>query len=54
MDSDAIWDREWGQSNYGCIRFVVIAEGEGVVLEVNLGRPTVTNGNFVAYFCEIA
>jgi len=25
---------------------VVIVEGEGAVLEVNLGRPTVTNGDY--------
>ena len=27
---------------------VVIVEGEGAVFGVNLGRPTVTNGDFVA------
>jgi len=27
---------------------VVIIEGEGAVLGVNLGRPIVTNGDFVA------
>jgi len=27
---------------------VVIVEGEGTVLVVNLGRPIVTNGDFVA------
>jgi len=27
---------------------LVIVEGEGAVLEVNLGRPIVTNGDFVA------
>jgi len=33
---------------------VVIVEREGAVLWVNLGRPTVTNGNFVAYLCGSA
>jgi len=27
---------------------VVIVEGEGAVLEVNLGHPILTNGDFVA------
>jgi len=27
---------------------MVIVEGEGAVLEVNMGRPIVTNGDFVA------
>ena len=31
---------------------MVIVEGEGVVSGVNLGRPIVTNGDFVAYLCE--
>jgi len=43
---DAVWDGEWGRSNDGCIRWVVIAEGEGAVLGVNLRRPTVTNGDY--------
>ena len=40
MDPDAVWDGEWVQS------WVVIVEGEGAVLGVNLGRPTVTNGDY--------
>jgi len=31
---------------------VVIAEVEGVVLGVNLGCPTVTNGDYVVYLCK--
>ena len=42
MDPDAVWDGEWGRSNDGCITWVVIVEGEGAVLGVNLGHPTVT------------
>ena len=32
----------------GVLYGVVIVEGEGAVLGVNLGRPIVTNGEFVA------
>jgi len=45
VDPDAVWDREWGQSNDGSIRWVVIIEGEGAVLMVNLWHPAVTNGD---------
>ena len=31
---------------------MVIVEGEGAVLAVNVGHPIVTNGDFVAYLCE--
>ena len=31
---------------------VVIVKGERAVLRVNSGRPTVTNGDIVAYMCE--
>jgi len=44
VDPDAVGDGEWGRSRYGCIRLVVIVEGEGAVLKVNLGHPIVTNG----------
>jgi len=33
---------------------VVIVDGEGAVLGVNVGRPIVTNGDFVASLCGIA
>ena len=46
MDPDAVWDGEWGRLNDGCIRWVVIIEGEGAVLGVNFGRPTVTNKDY--------
>jgi len=29
VNPDAIWDREWGQSNDGCLDGVVIVEWEG-------------------------
>jgi len=31
---------------------MLIVEGEGAVLGVNLGRHTVTNGDSAAYLCE--
>jgi len=31
----------------------LIVEKEGAVLGVNLGRPIVTNGDFVAYLCDV-
>jgi len=31
---------------------MVIVEGEGAVLGVNLGRPIVTNRDFVAELCD--
>ena len=31
---------------------VVIVEVEGAVVGVNLGRPILTNGDFVAYLCK--
>ena len=46
MDPDAVWDREWGQSNDGSIRWGGDRRREGAVLGVNLGRPTVTNGDY--------
>jgi len=46
VDPDAVWDGEWGRLNDGCIRWVVIIEGEGAVLGVNFGRNTLTNGDY--------
>ena len=46
VDPYAVWDGEWDQLNDGRIRWVVIVEGEGAVLGVNFGRPTVTNGDY--------
>ena len=44
---------EWIRMPFGmvsgvgrCVLWVVIVEGEGTVLGVNLGRPTVTNGDY--------
>jgi len=39
MDPDAVWDGEWGRSRDGCIRWVVIVEGEGAVLGWIWGIP---------------
>jgi len=35
LDPDAVWDGEW----MGVLDGVVIVEGEGAVLGVNLGHP---------------
>jgi len=47
-DPDVVCNGELGRSRDGCIRWVVIVEEEGTVLGMNLGRPSVTNGDFVA------
>ena len=40
--ADAVRGGEWGRSRDGCIRWsVVIVEGEGAVLEMNMGCPIV-------------
>ena len=36
----------------GLLDWVVVGEGEGADLGVNVGRPIVTNGDFVAQLCE--
>jgi len=54
VDPDAVWDGEWGRSNDGCITWVLIVEGEGTVLGVNLGHPTVTNGDCAGYGLDYA
>jgi len=36
----------------GVMDGVVIVRGEGTVFGVNLGRPIVTNGDFVVQLCE--
>jgi len=48
MDPDAVWGGEWHQSRDGCIRWMVIVEGERAVLGVHLEHPFVTSGDFVA------
>ena len=49
LDPDAVWDGEWGESRDGCIRWGWWStKGKGS-FGVNLGRPIVTNGTFVAY-----
>jgi len=48
FDPDVVWDGEWGRSRMDVLDGVVIVEAEGAVFGVNLGRPIVTNGTFVA------
>jgi len=48
MDPDAVWGGECGRSRVGVTEGMVIVEGEGAVLWVNLGRPIVTDGYVVA------
>jgi len=38
---------EWRRSRYGVLDGLMIVEGEGAVLGVNLEHPIVTNGAFV-------
>jgi len=42
-----------GRSWDGCIRWVVVVEGEGTVLGVNLGRPIVTTGALLRSCAEM-
>ena len=49
MDPDTVWGGEWGQSRMSVLDGVVIVEGEGAVMGLNLRRPIVTKGVFVAY-----
>ena len=44
MDPDAVWDRESGQSNDGCIRWG--GDRRRGSLGGEFGRPTVTNGDY--------
>ena len=48
MDPDAVWGGEWGRSRMAVIDRGIIVEGERAVLRVNVRRPIVTNGEFVA------
>jgi len=47
LDPDAVWV-DSGSRGIGVSDGVVIVEGEGAVLGVNLGRPVVSNGDLVA------
>jgi len=48
LDLDAVCDGEWGRAWYGCVRFWWwSSKGKGQ-FGVNLRRPIVTNGDFVA------
>jgi len=48
--SGCVWGGEWGRWSDGCIRLgcVVIVEGKGHFWGVNVGRPIVSSGDFVA------
>ena len=46
LDPNAVWDGKWGRSTYGCIRRGGDRRREGAVLDLNLGRPIVTKGDF--------
>jgi len=46
VDQDSVWVVSWVGRGMGVLHGVVIVEGKGAVLEVNLGRPIVTNGDF--------
>jgi len=49
MDPDAIWGSASGVGQgMGILDGVVIVKGEEAVFGVNLGRPVVTYGDFVA------
>ena len=43
MDTDAVWNGEWGRSRDGCIRWGGYCRRKEAVWGVNLGRPIVTN-----------
>jgi len=47
LNLDAVWDGSGVGRGMGVLDEVVIVE-EGAVLELNLGHPIVTNGDFVA------
>jgi len=49
MHPDAVWMVSGVSRGTRVLDGVMIVEGEGAVLGVNLGRPIVTNGDFVAY-----
>ena len=42
-----------GRSMYGCIRWGGYRRREGAVLEVNFGRPIVSNGDFLRSCAEV-
>ena len=46
--SECHWDGEWGRSRDGVLNVSGDRRRGRAVLGVNLGRLTVTNGNFVA------
>jgi len=47
VDSDAVWDGEWGRSRDGCIRWGGYRRMGRSSFGVNLGRPIVISGDFV-------
>ena len=48
MDSDAVSGGEWDRSRDGCIRLGWLSSKGKGQFWVSLGRPIVTNGDFVA------
>jgi len=48
MDPDAVWGGEWGRSRDGCIRWGDYRQRGKGSFGVNLGRPIVDSGDFVA------
>jgi len=46
VDPDAVWGGEWVGQGMGVLDGVVIVEGKGAVLGLNLGHPIVTNEDF--------
>ena len=48
MDPGTVWDVSGVGRGWMYYMGVVIVLGKGAVLGVNLGRPIVTNGDFVA------
>jgi len=54
LDPDAVWGDEWGRAWYGVLNFGGDRRRWRAVLGVNLGRPIVTNGEFVASLCRSA
>jgi len=46
LDLDAVWGGEWVGRGMDVLDRVEIVEGEGTILGVNVGHPTITNGDF--------
>jgi len=53
LDLDAVWGSEWGRLRMGVLDGVVIVEGKGAVLGVNVGRPIVAMGTSLHSCAEV-